>query len=179
MITVLDVECTSKGNPSPYNTDNYLVSVGYKADGIEEYLCFKHDEEPMTQSAFYILQNQLDVTSLLVGHNIKFDLSWLLECGFKYPRAIHDTMIFEFIKVGGDPSKRMNLSASCERYGLPTKQDVAGELFRKGTGFESMPWDIVESYGRNDVDITWMLYHKQMEELEWGNLNLSMMRNMM
>jgi len=167
MITVVDIECTSRDkSPSPYKPENYLVSVGMQAvPEVGVYWCIKHNDQASSILAQKEIQEWLDETTLLVGHNIKFDLSWLLECGFTYDGEIYDTMIFEFLKVGGDPSKRLNLSASCARYGLPVKTDEAGILFNEGIGFESMPWHIVEEYGRNDVDITWMLYHKQMEEL--------------
>lgn len=166
MITVVDIECTSRDkSPSPYKPENYLVSVGIQTDEGSEYICFRHDDESHTVGGRELLQSALDKCTLLVGHNIKFDLSWILECGFEYSGPIYDTMIFEFLKVGGDPSKRLNLSASCARYGLPVKTDEASILFNEGIGFESMPWHIVEEYGRNDVDITWMLYHKQMEAI--------------
>ena len=166
MITVVDIECTSRDDsPSPYKPENYLVSVGMQCDAGSEYWCIKHNEEATDVYAQDEIQDMLSGTTLLVGHNIKFDLSWLLECGFTYDGEIYDTMIFEFLKVGGDPSKRLNLSASCLRYGLPVKTDEAGILFNEGIGFESMPWHIVEEYGRNDVDITWQLYHKQQEYL--------------
>ena len=43
MITVLDIETTfsKEGDPSPFNPDNRLVSVGIN----DEYYFFYHDEE--------------------------------------------------------------------------------------------------------------------------------------
>ena len=107
MKTVIDIETTSfHNNPSPYIPENYLVSVGFKSEKYEEYLCFKHNDNPSDTTAKYLLSEQLRKTTLLKDY------------------------------------------------------------LRNGIGFESMPWDIVKEYGRNDVDITWLLYHKQKEEID-------------
>ena len=88
MITTLDVETSfdvdEKGNKisSPFN-GNMLVSVGYKMDdNFVKYLCFYHRDEPPTPNAKKELQDVLDRTDVLIGHNIKFDYSWLVQCGF-------------------------------------------------------------------------------------------------
>ena len=172
MKTVIDIETTirdggdGKKSPSPYIPENYLVSVGFKSEIYEDYLCFKHNKTPTDKTAKQILSKQLQKTTLLIGHNIKFDLSWLLECGFKYNGDIYDTMIYEYLKAGGRPNIRVNLSACCDRRGLPVKQDVPKYYLKEGLGFESMPWDVVEEYGRNDVNITWELYKAQIKEMK-------------
>lgn len=167
MKTVIDIETTSfHNNPSPYIPENYLVSVGFKSKEYEEYLCFKHNDNPSDTTAKYLLSEQLRKTTLLIGHNIKFDLSWLLECGFEYDGDIYDTMIYEYIKAGGIRTLKLNLSDCCRRRKLPVKHDTTKDYLKNGIGFESMPWDIVEEYGRNDVGITWLLYHKQQEEID-------------
>jgi DNA polymerase I-like protein with 3'-5' exonuclease and polymerase domains len=172
-ITVLDIECSVSGedrSPSPYLPDNDLVSVGYHSGDDINYLCFKHKVEPPTPKGREILQGVLDETTLLVGHNIKFDLSWLLECGFTYEGKIYDTMIYEYIKAGGKHNIRLDLSSACRRWGLPTKKDTTSEYFSDGVGYEAMPWDIVEEYGRTDVDITRQLYAKQKEDFNFDKI---------
>lgn len=168
MITIIDIETTMKGvdkSPSPYHPSNYLVSVGWKCeDAFDEYVCIKHDDEPPTPNASMDLQAVLDKTDLLVAHNTKFDLSWLLECGFTYENEIYDTMGYEYLKAGGTHLP-LDLSSCCSRRGLPVKVDATKAYIRDGIGFESMPWAVVEEYGRNDVKITWDLYWAQQEEL--------------
>ena len=164
MQTVIDIETTTYGgNPSPYIPENYMVSVGIGWEMTEHYLCFKHSQQEATPQAKTILQAVLEETTLLIGHNIKFDLSWILECGFTYNGDIYDTMIYEYLKAASRRLK-LDLSSCCKRYGLPVKQDVTSEFLSQGTGFESIPWGIVEDYGKNDVAITWDLYNKQKEE---------------
>ena len=85
MITTVDVETswqvTSTGgyDPSPFHPDNILVSVGIN----DEYYFTNHSER-VDKGCYKKIQDTLDKTTLLVGHNIKFDLMWLLEAGFKY-----------------------------------------------------------------------------------------------
>ena len=167
MISTIDVETsyqkTEQGgmDPLPFNPKNILVSVGIN----DEYYFTNHSER-VDEGCYYKIQAILDQTTLLIGHNIKFDLSWLLECGFKYNGDIYDTMIYEYLKAGGRPNIRVNLSACCDRRGLPVKQDVPKYYLKEGLGFESMPWDVVEEYGRNDVNITWELYKAQIKEMK-------------
>jgi len=167
MITILDIETTSKGpgkSPSPFWPDNYLVSVGYKAEeDIEEYLCFNHSFKKADPHARKILQEQLDKTILLVGHNIGFDLQWLWECDFKYEKNVYDTMAYEYL-FNGSMSTKLDLSSCCRRHGINSKLDLSQELKDKN-GFEHISWEKVEKYGRNDVDITKQLFEAQLEEL--------------
>jgi DNA polymerase I-like protein with 3'-5' exonuclease and polymerase domains len=166
MNTVMDIETTSNGpdrSPSFYWPENDLVSVGFDDGmGTAEYLCIKHNTQKPTGAEKNVIQSQLNDTTLLIGHNIKFDLGWLQECGFEYEGGIYDTMIYEYYNAGGKNIK-LDLSSCCRRYGLPVKLDEAGQLFADGYGYEEMPWEIVEEYGRNDVDITKQLYKTQQD----------------
>lgn len=166
MITAVDIETTVfMGDPSPYSPNNKIVSVGWKCEEAStEYVCLNHNGKSTTPNGKESVQSMLDKTTLLVGHNIKFDLSWLLECSFTYTGEVYDTMIYEYLDAGGMPV-RLNLSACCKRHGIGTKLDAAKSYFNDGIGFEDMPWSVVEEYGRNDVEITWELYHKQQEIL--------------
>ena len=99
METVLDIETTfttdekGRSNPSTFIDANKLVSVGYWiADRPNTIYYWK------AKDAKELLQYVLDNTTLLIGHNIKFDLQWLLECGFHYSGKLWDTMQYEYIK---------------------------------------------------------------------------------
>ena len=167
MITVLDIETTTKGpdrSPSPFWPENYLVSVGFESEKYTNYLCFNHNNKKPDEGAKYILSRQLRMTTLLVGHNIKFDLSWLLECGFEYDGKIYDTMIYEYIKLGGTYGG-LDLSTCCARYGINVKDTIIEGYFNEGIGFEAIDWENVETYGRNDVHITHKLFNAQQGEL--------------
>ena len=173
---VLDVEtkttATEKGiDGSPYNPNNYLVSMGWcfienKIITPVKYICCKHNYQATTNGWQNALQEALDEADVFIAHNAKYDLSWLYECGFNYDKTTYDTMIAEYVMARG---RRMpfNLSACCARHGLPVKDDAEVKKYlSQGIGYEAMPWDVVEGYGRTDVTITAQLYLKQQEALE-------------
>ena len=115
MITTVDVETswqkteTGGYDPSPFHEDKILVSVG-----INEQYYFTNHSERVDKGCYEKIQDTLDKTTLLVGHNIKFDLMWLLEAGFKYTGRVYDTMLGEYILNRG-VRKSLTLEMSCRR----------------------------------------------------------------
>lgn len=107
MLTVLDIETTFQGkfgspdsDPSPYNPKNRLVSVGYLTNtGESGYLFFYHKEADRGEfkANYDQLQDVLNRSNMVIGHNLKFDMSWLFECNFKYDGKYYDTQFFEYI----------------------------------------------------------------------------------
>ena len=170
MITVLDVETTfkvlaDKKTDADPHTGNMLVSVGYDCEGEKNYLCFYHDSRPPTDNAKDTLQTVLDKTTLLVGHNIKFDLKWLRACGFVYTGRVHDTMICEYL-INGGSKVPLSLKKCCERYALsPKKTDLTEKYLQDKISFEKIPWPIVHEYGEADVKVTKELYEAQLDNM--------------
>jgi DNA polymerase I-like protein with 3'-5' exonuclease and polymerase domains len=106
METVIDVETTvvmlhGKKDSSPYRPHTRLVSVGLEYEGRADYFCIYHTHQPSSEGAVEAIQKVLDDTTLLIGHNIKFDFNWMRSCGFKYDRKIYDTMNWEYLHAGG------------------------------------------------------------------------------
>jgi DNA polymerase I-like protein with 3'-5' exonuclease and polymerase domains len=148
----LDVETTHKEKinggftPLPY-FGNKLVSVGFKYMGsITSYLCFNHSTQKPDYKGNEILQDSLRNVDVLIGHNIKFDISWLRDCGFVYNNHLYDTMVAEYIL------------ASSRRWSL----GLDGYL-KDGKTFYDIPYDIIEEYGRSDVEATEQVALKQLE----------------
>lgn len=177
MILVLDCETTwtvidKKRNPSPFLPTNKLVSVGC--------LAFRHDDscQPLGQRYYFFnhadgapeskenhakLQKLLDQTTLLVGQNIKFDLQWLRECGFKYNGALWDTMIAEYILARGVKIE-LSLEAMARRLGVGNKKvDLIQPYFDKGLSFWEIPKAVTETYGLADCRATWGIYLNQVK----------------
>lgn len=158
MITILDIETTftkNKNNgfdPSPFHKDNKLVSVGMESKYGSEYYFLYHTEK-ISKGGAARVQEVLSETTLLVGHNIKFDLMWLLEAGFTYTGKVYDTMIGEYILNRGI-RKSLTLQMCCQRRKIGVKDDRVKEFLDLGKGFDEMSADLVEEYGRNDVLIT-------------------------
>ena len=170
MITVVDVETTYQKNknngfdPSPFHPDNKLVSVGLESKFGSEYY-FTYHSEKVSEGCYDNIQERLDQTTLLVGHNLKFDLMWLLEAGFKYTGKVYDTMIGEYILNKGI-RKSLTLQMCCQRRKIGMKDDRIKEYMDRGISFDNIPADLVEEYGRNDVTITQRLFDSQMQDFK-------------
>lgn len=168
MLTVLDIECTYQGkwnsdssDPTPYNPANKLVSVGYKTStGEEDYLIFYHKENDKRKSLDNVkkLQKILDESKVIIGHNLKFDMSWLFEAGFKYDGRYYDTMIFEYVNARGLKID-LSLAGTCTRYGLNKKTDILQKYCgEQELNVNEVPLQELIEYGKNDINITWELY---------------------
>ena len=169
-IVTLDVETTPshKQNgawtPSPF-FENRLVSLGYKnvmSIGVE-YLCFYHNEQRAHLNGWDEVQRVLDDTDMLVGHNIKFDLMWLRECGWRYDGPLYDTMVAEYL-LSGSRRWPLSLAALAEKYEVGSKKtDLVQPYLDEGVTFDKIPYDIVEKYGKEDVLVTERVALKQTE----------------
>ena len=180
MITTVDVETswqkTENGgyDPSPFHPDNILVSVGIN----DEYYFTNHSER-IDDGCYHKIQSILDKSTLLIGHNIKFDLMWLLEAGFKYNGRVYDTMLGEYILNRGI-RKSLTLEMCCRRRKIGSKDNRIKEFTDRGISFENIPADIVEKYGRIDVEITKRLFDSQMQDFRLPkNKDLLMTAKMM
>ena len=166
--TVLDIENkVTNGNPTAYQPNNYLVCVGYAevTDKVEnpKVVWFNHDELKTAPSkeSFKQLQEELDRTDLLIAHNIKYDLTWLYECGFRYEGDLYDTMTGEYLLSRG-AKIALSLAESCRRRKVTQKKsELIEEHFEKGVGFEAMPLDLVEEYNIYDIISCGELYLEQ------------------
>ena len=170
MITTVDVETSWQKNenggydPSPFHPDNILVSVGLNSYFGDEYYFTNHSER-IDRGCAVKIQETLNKTTLLVGHNIKFDLMWLLEAGFKYNGRVYDTMLGEYILNRG-VRKSLTLEMCCRRRRIGSKDSSIKEYMDRGISFENIPADVVEEYGKIDVQITRSLFDSQMADLK-------------
>ena len=150
------VEKTSGGyTPLPY-FGNRLVSIGYKwLNSAVDYDCYYHSTEPPSEGAFTRFQAALNHADLVIGHNIKFDLTWIRECGFVYEGAIYDTMVAEYILAKAQRWP-LGLAALAEKYDVTKKEkDLVSPYLEKGDTFYDIPWEIVKEYGIADVTVSY------------------------
>lgn len=176
MRIVLDIETTTttvvetkRKNPSPYLPSNKLVSVGWTDidSNVSDYVVVNHNELPAVgeyAAAYACIQNALHKATLVVGHNLKFDMSWLYECGFTYEGELYDTMIAEYVFSKGLKIP-LSLSACCERYGLSAKSDVLMDYFAKGYNTDAIPLAELVEYGKQDIISTKELYVAQQKAI--------------
>ena len=159
-VLTFDVETTHSEKPGGGHTPlpyfgNYLVSIGYKwLNSAVDYDCYYHSTEPPSEGAFTRFQAALNHADIVIGHNIKFDLTWIRECGFVYEGAIYDTMVAEYILAKAQRWP-LGLAALAEKYGVTKKEkDLVTPYLESGKTFHDIPWEIVREYGIADVKAT-------------------------
>ena len=147
MKLTLDVENTvikrnDKLHLDPFEPTNKLIMVGCLTDkGVEYLYDMENDSE-----AYVGIQELLDQTTVLIGHNIVHDLLWLWESGFKYDGVVFDTMIGEYVLQRGI-KEPLSLEACAERHNLDTKkQDTLKKYFAEGKGVDEIPRDELAQY---------------------------------
>lgn len=159
---------------SPYNPNNYLVSVGVKYVYQEDelpYFIFNHDELSDIDPQSLVksrdrLQSLFDNTELLIGHNLKYDLIWLRESGFIYHGKVWDTMLAEYAMSRG-LKRSLKLDDCVKRAGVTSsKLNTLQEAMSTGLNINQIPLDKLITYGKNDVDITKDLYIYQLDKLD-------------
>lgn len=169
-VLTFDVETTHREKPDGKTTPlpffgNSLVSIGYK--WLDEtqvfYDCYYHSTQEPSANAAEDFQTALNYARVLVGHNIKFDLMWIRECGFVYEGAIYDTMVGEYI-LSRARNWPLSLADIARKYGgVQKEKDLITPYFKKGMTFYDIPWEIIVEYGKADVVATEEIALKQLE----------------
>ena len=166
MKLTLDVENTvtkrdGRMHLDPYEPTNKLVMVGCLTDIGNEYL-FNMDSGG---TQHIDIQELLDRATILIGHNIAYDLMWLWECGFKYEGPVFDTMLTEYILQRG-LKEPLHLKDCAERYDLETKkEDTLKEYFAKGYATDEIPRVELRQYLSADLHATQQLSDRQYKKL--------------
>ena len=171
-VLTLDVETTHKdklggGTTALPHFGNRLVSVGWKwlLNQDVNYQFFYHSEMDnwYSSTAAEKVQNDLDEADVLVGQNIKFDITWLRACGFKFDGHLYDTMVAEYLRAKARKWS-LSLESLAKRYNVKQKEvDLIAPYLKDKKTFYDIPADIVEEYGKADVIATEQVAVKQLE----------------
>ena len=176
MELVLDVEntTTTKNNKlhlDPFERGNSLVMVGVQSLAAKDPSTYIFDHMDTTRdddliSNRYAVQDYLDKTTLLIGHNISHDLLWLWESGFKYEGKVFDTMLAEYVLQRGI-TDRLGLGKVAERYECEIqKEDTLKDYFKRGYSTREIPRLELETYLRHDIGATKEVYEKIQNRLQ-------------
>lgn len=168
-ILTLDVESTIYKYPgerrssdrrgSVYSQHNSLVSV-----------CYKWLDETCVSSMYKdeintdVLQRTLADADIVVGFNIKFDLSWLKKIGIDVfnIKQVWDCQIAEFL-LESQRNPYPSLAKTCEKYNLPAKIDIIErDYWDKCIDTDEIPKDILLEYNKHDVILT-----EQVFKIQW------------
>ena len=171
-VLTIDVETTHKDRQGGGTTalpyfNNRLVSVGWKwllnQDVNYEFFYHKDSDYNYDANVAQKIQDDLDKADVLVGQNIKFDITWLRACGFKYDGHLYDTMVAEYLRAKARKWS-LSLESLAKRYNVKQKEvDLITPYLKDKKTFYDIPADIVEEYGKADVIATEQVAVKQLE----------------
>jgi DNA polymerase I-like protein with 3'-5' exonuclease and polymerase domains len=168
MRLVLDVENSvtwrdGKIFNDPFEPTNTLTQVGMvNADNHDELhiVNIDHNEAKDTSGKGHdLIQNVLDMTTLLIMHNARHDLMWLWESGFTYDGVIYDTMLAEYLLLRGQKDA-IGLAACAIRRDLAEqKEDYLSTCIKKGINTNETDLSKLSLYLRADLLTTSELFH--------------------
>ena len=144
----------------PFEPSNTLTQVGVLCleTGDKALLCFDHAERNNAAENKCKLQRWLDSTTLLIGHNLQYDLSWLWASGFKYDGKIYDTMLSEYILQRGNKLPLSLEQCALRRNLEHQKDDTLKQYYKKGYNTNEIPLEKLSHYLELDLRTTGELY---------------------
>jgi len=135
-----------KRKASPWHPDNYIVAHGWKVRG-DTACSWRYNDGPVNQ--------ELDIpddVDLLVGFNLKFDLTWMwedpqLKAFFKRGGKIWDCQYAEYLLHGQQPEYQYaNLNDTAPKYGGTSKVDAVKVLWEQGVQTSDIDPDMLIDY---------------------------------
>lgn len=162
-----DFEVTTFSKGNPFDKRNKVVCLGVKQNNEETKVIFRDEIETRTEECLYIF------------FNAKFDLHWYRREGFQLPERVWCCQVAEFI-LGGQKERYPSLEDTAIKYGLGNKIDVIKtEYWNEDINTDAIPQEILSEYCRQDVDLTYKIYLKQLEQFQANPLLFRLFKLMM
>lgn len=158
---VIDVETHGL---APWDKDAYLVQIGVLDElGLYTSYLFNHPENKLPfRDSIDELKERLQDMTVLINHNLKFDLHWLRSIGFVFDCNLFDTMVAQYL-LSGQTQSMPSLDTCCEIYNITGKiKEHSLELKEKKFADLLSAEHLIE-YNKQDCLCTWELYQKQRE----------------
>ena len=169
-ILTLDVESTIYKYPGERRSSDRRGSVYSQCNSLVS-VCYKWSDETQVSSMYKeeinaeTLQEALNRADIVVGFNIKFDLSWLKRIGVDVfnIKQVWDCQIAEFL-LESQRNPYPSLAKACEKYNIPAKMDIIElEYWDKCIDTDEIPKEVLLEYNKHDVIITEQVFKKQYE----------------
>ena len=161
-VLVFDLETTIRApephfGATPSWRDNRVVLAGFKSD--ERTIKITEDMQ--------VLVDQIGPDTLIVGHNLGFDLHYILR-DFEIPNTVRlwDTQKFDYLLCGRG-ARQPSLEKTAFRMEVDfTKDTEVSERFKVGIGSDKIDRDLLTKYLIADVQTTYDIFKKQIESVE-------------
>lgn len=179
-ILALDCEVTKIPHHQPWDSKAYLCSwcleesifntdksvSNPNTSGVSKVYFFNPSQESH-EAMLKEIQEKIDKAQLLVFHNAKFDLSWLIKCGIKFQhKPVWCTMIGEYVLYGQNPNIKLSLNACASRRNMGSKVDAMADFWNNGYETDQIPLDLHEKYVKQDVHLTKQIFEAQYYQLK-------------
>ena len=178
-IKVIDTETNIKSSrkgyaADPYYPDNHIVYLGCTTfgGGVLEHKSNKsithRGVDIVTNNSVPLWFEPLSKTDMLVGHNIKFDLHYLVKDGYlSLPDfanlLIWDTAYAEYL-LTGQASRMPSLDSLSKKYGGTQKNSKIKEYWEAGIDTEDIPKNEIVPYLEDDVRNTTLVMVRQLQK---------------
>jgi DNA polymerase I len=161
--TVIDLETSVKNvgeeavgsmKAAPWHPKNKIVLTGWKSDmNLPGSTMFNH---------LHLRLLLDDGTHMLIGHNIKFDLHYLMvqhssAGAWLHTGEIWDTQLAEYL-LSGQTKIYPSLDYCSEKYGGTLKDDQIKKMWDAGVDTEDIPLELLKEYLSNDVNNTELVF---------------------
>lgn len=152
-----DFETTRFPEGNPFSKHLKAVCLGYKVNLNLSVCAFSLD---------FPLFDWSSRSTLAIAFNAKFDLHWARRLGYSIPKQIWCCQLAEYI-LSGQKNTWPSLEETAKKYELSSKLDVVKtEYWDKGIDTDKVPKDILAEYCIQDVELTYAIYLKQLEQFE-------------
>lgn len=152
---VLDFETTNIEKGDSRNPHNRIVKAAICREGHEPQLV-----------EVKRLRKALPARCVLVAHNAKFELGWLIRQGIDITEMlVWDTMIAEYV-LAGNRTVPLDLDSTAKRWEMEGKERVIDALMKGGVCPSEMPEHLLEKRVLMDVRTTRDLFLEQRYELK-------------
>lgn len=148
---VLDFETTNIDKGDSRNPLNRIVTTGIMREG--------HRAQVVDFDAGRLIPNRC----LLVAHNAKFELGWLIRAGYDLSNVlVWDTMLAEYV-IHGNKTVPLDLDSIAQRYGLAGKEKFVDACISGGVCPSEIPRHFLDRRVLTDVEQTSFIFQKQRE----------------
>lgn len=148
-----DWEVTTYSKGSAFDQRNKAVCLAWKYNDNKTYCSFDWSQGDFN-------------CDLAVFFNAKFDLHWYRRVGFKLFERIWCCQVAEFV-LSGQKIRYPSLEETAVKYNLGHKIDtIKTKYWDKGINTDEIPQPILSEYACQDVDLTYLVYLKQVEQFK-------------
>ena len=157
---VIDIECTIFQKGNPYSQRNQLVAIGLKFNDKPIHTFFED---------FDLVKEYIDLADVIIGFNLKFDLTWLERIGVYNPMSSRhrfwDCQLVQFL-LERQATPYPSLDGACSKHNIAGKLDfIKANYWDKGIDTTEIPSEELQAYLEQDIKATHDLYVAQQKVL--------------